>query len=443
MIFSSIPFIFFFLPIVFIIYFLVPFKIKNYVLLVFSLLFYAWGEPIYVLLMLFSCLLNYFVGILLEKYQLDKFKRKLILVLMIIINIGLLGFFKYADFLIETINNIFNISIPLLNLGLPIGISFFTFQAMSYGIDIYLRKVNVEHNFWYFTTYVSMFPQLIAGPIVRYETINEQLYKRDINSSKFSSGFMRFLRGLFKKVLIANSIGLLFTTISGSSDISIMTAWLGIIAFSFQIYFDFSAYSDMAIGIGKMLGFTYLENFNYPYIAPSITDFWRRWHISLSSWFRDYVYIPLGGSRYSKIINIRNILIVWALTGLWHGASWNFVIWGLYYGIILLLEKFALKKYIDKLPEFWKHVYTLFIVIIGWAIFAFDDISLLSCYLDNMFNIFRYNFIDSMTIYYLKNYIFVIILSVIFSMPIYNKISSLIKKRYQYILSFIIYLILF
>ena len=443
MVFSSIPFIFFFFPLSLILYYIVPFKIKNYVLLAFSLVFYAWGEPIYVLLMIFSSFFNYYAALFIEKYQMERKKKKLILIISVIINLLIIGFFKYSDFLIETVNSIFNISIPLLKIGLPIGISFFTFQTMSYVIDVYRREVRVEHNPFIFMTYVSMYPQLIAGPIVRYETVSEELYKREINIDNFSKGFMRFLRGLFKKVLIANSVGLLYNTIIGVDNISVLTAWLGIIAFSFQIYYDFSGYSDMAIGMGKMLGFNYLENFNYPYIANSITDFWRRWHISLSSWFKDYVYIPLGGSRVSKIINIRNILVVWMLTGLWHGASWNFVLWGLYYGIFLMLEKFILKKYIEKLPKVFKHIYTLFIVVIGWTIFAFDDTKVLFSYLSNMFNIFKYPIVDSMFFYYIKNYIVVLVLSVIFSMPIYNNLSKKIDRRYKYILVYIVYLILF
>ncbi|MDD2392072.1 MAG: MBOAT family protein [Bacilli bacterium] len=443
MVFSSISFIFFFLVLVFLLYFLVPFKAKNIVLLIFSLIFYAWGEPIYIILMIFSSVVDFTVGRFIEKYFHDKNKKKLFLILSIVINLSLLGFFKYSDFLIETINSIFNISIPLLKLGLPIGISFYTFQTMSYSVDVYRGEVKAEHNFLAFMTYVSMFPQLIAGPIVRYETVSQELHERTINLEKVSSGFMRFLRGLFKKVLIANSIGFLFTTISTLDNMSIMTAWLGILAYTFQIYFDFSGYSDMAIGMGKMFGFTYLENFNYPYIAKSITDFWRRWHISLSSFFKDYLYIPLGGSRVSKIINIRNIFIVWLLTGLWHGAAFNFILWGIYYGLILILEKFILKKYIEKLPNFFKHFYTLILVIIGWVIFAFNDITMLGNYFNNMFNIFSYPLFDSMFFYYLKNYFVILIIATLFSTPIYNLIVKKVNKRYQYIIGFIIYLVLF
>lgn len=429
MIFSSIPFLFFFFPIFLILYYSVPSKYKNIILLAFSLIFYAWGEPIYILLMILSSVINYYYG--LNIYNKPKEKKKY-LVISIIINLLILGFFKYANFLIGIINP----NAAKLNLGLPIGISFYTFQTMSYSIDIYREKIKPEKKFLTFITYVSMFPQLIAGPIVRYETVSTELHKRKINFKKFANGFTRFLRGLFKKVLIANNVGLLFTLITQTDikDISVLTGWLAIIAFSIQIYYDFQGYSDMAIGIGNMLGFTFQENFNYPYIAKSITDFWHRWHISLSSWFKDYVYIPLGGSKVSTILNIRNILIVWILTGLWHGASWNFVLWGLYYGIILILEKFILKEYIDKLPDYLKHFYTLLLVIIGWMIFAFDDTSKLLDFTKILLGI-NHKFIDSNFIYYFKNYFIIITTGIILSIPINYKKNN--------ILSVIIYITLF
>ena len=418
MIFSSIPFLFFFFPLFLILYYLAPFKIKNIILLIFSLIFYAWGEPIYIGLMIFSSIVDYINGRMIEKYYDNKVKKRIFMIGSVIINISLLGFFKYSDFLIENINNIFKLSIPLLELGLPIGISFFTFQTMSYSIDVYRGEVKAERNFLSFMTYVSMFPQLVAGPIVRYETVSEELHKREITFEKFSSGFVRFLQGLFKKVLIANNVGYVWSLVSGDvSDISLMTAWLGIIMFGFQIYFDFSGYSDMAIGMGKMLGFTYPENFNYPYISKSITEFWRRWHISLSSWFKDYVYIPLGGSKCGKILNIRNILIVWMLTGIWHGAAWNFVLWGLYFGVILLIEKFVLKKFLEKLPNVLKHIYALFFIIVGWLIFAFDDVSLLGQYAIKMFA--NGTFIDAQFMQYFTDYFVYIVVATILSMPIY------------------------
>ena len=443
MIFSSIPFLFFFFPLFILLYFTLPFKYKNHILLLFSLIFYAWGEPIYILLMIFSSIVDFINGKNIEKYKDDNKKKKFYLIISIIINISLLGFFKYADFFIKVINNILNLDIPLLKLGLPIGISFFTFQTMSYSIDVYRGDVKAEKDFLTFMTYVCMFPQLIAGPIVRYETVSSELHKRDINFKKFADGFTRFLRGLFKKVLIANNIGLLFTLITSSevNDISIMTGVIAIVSYAFQIYFDFSGYSDMAIGMGNMCGFTFLENFNYPYISKSITEFWRRWHISLSSWFKDYVYIPLGGSRVNILKNIRNILIVWILTGFWHGASWNFIFWGLYYGILLLLEKFVLKKYIDKLPDFVKHIYTIVLVFIGWMIFAFDD----SKYLFGFIKALTSNkFVDSAFLYYFKNYFLIIVIATLFSLPVYPKVKEKVNNSiFTSLLSISIYVILF
>ena len=443
MIFSSIPFLFFFFPLFILLYFTLPFKYKNHILLLFSLIFYAWGEPIYILLMIFSSIVDFINGKNIEKYKDDNKKKKIFLIISIIINISLLGFFKYADFFIKVINNILNLDIPLLNLGLPIGISFFTFQTMSYSIDVYRGDVKAEKDFLTFMTYVCMFPQLIAGPIVRYETVSSELHKRDINFKKFADGFTRFLRGLFKKVLIANNIGLLFTLITSSevNELSIMTGILAIASYAFQIYFDFSGYSDMAIGMGNMCGFTFLENFNYPYISKSITEFWRRWHISLSSWFKDYVYIPLGGSRVNILKNIRNILVVWILTGFWHGASWNFIFWGLYYGILLLLEKFVLKKYIDKLPDFVKHIYTIILVFIGWMIFAFDD----SKYLFGFIKALTSNkFVDSAFLYYFKNYFLILVIATVFSLPVYPKVKEKMNNTiFTSLLSISIYVILF
>ena len=436
MVFSSILFIFFFLPCFLLLYFLVPKKFKNTILLIFSLLFYAWGEPIYIILMLFSTLANYLLAILINKSH-----KKIYLVICVLINIILLGIFKYSGFIIENINNLLNINLNNPNLALPIGISFFTFQAMSYSIDVYRKEVPVQYNFFDLLTYICMFPQLIAGPIVRYETIAEELKERTVTKEGFTQGFVRFLEGLFKKVLIANSIGLLWNNISSMphSEISILTSWLGIIAYTFQIYFDFSGYSDMAIGLGKMLGFNYLENFNYPYIANSITDFWRRWHISLSTWFRDYIYIPLGGNRCSKLKNIRNIFIVWLLTGFWHGASWNFIIWGLYYAIILTIEKYLLKDILNKMPKILRHIYALFLIIIGWTIFAIEDTTNLQEYLKIMFGINSYQLIDSAFLFFIRNYGILFVFAIIFSIPIkFNKTNKIIKN-----IKLILYIILF
>ena len=425
MVFSSIPFIFFFLPIVLLFYYIVPLKFKNYILLIFSLIFYAWGEPVYILLMIFSCLLNYLYGMYANKTK----HKKLMFILCIIINIGILGFFKYSNLLISLLNSILNTNLNLLDLKLPIGISFFTFQTMSYSIDIYKNRYKPEKNFFYFATYVSMFPQLIAGPIVRYEDISKELYKREINFSTFCNGLTRFLQGLFKKVLLANNIGILWTTISANNSNSILTAWLGLFAFTLQIYYDFSGYSDMAIGMGKMLGFNYLENFDYPYISKSITEFWHRWHMSLSNWFKDYVYIPLGGNRQGARKQIRNILIVWMLTGLWHGANYNFLLWGLYYGIILLIEKFILHKFLDKLPNIFKHLYTLFLVMIGWLIFNSENISFFLNYLNNLFNFKKYLFIDQASLFYILNYGIILLFGIIFSVPISKKINNICNKN--------------
>ena len=446
MVFSSIPFIFFFLPIFLILYYLVPFKVKNIILLIFSLIFYAWGEPIYILLMVFSSIVDYTNGLLLKKTD-NKRKRKLILIESIIVNLGLLGFFKYSDFLIENINSLFNLDIGLLNLPLPIGISFFTFQTMSYTIDVYRKEVKPEKNFLNFMCYVSMFPQLIAGPIVRYETVHKELHDREISINNFANGFVRFLEGLFKKVIIANTLGALFLEISTSwFDYSGLTLFLGLLAYSFQIFFDFSGYSDMAIGIGKMLGFNYLENFNYPYISKSITEFWRRWHISLSTFFRDYVYIPLGGSRCSTLKNIRNIFVVWFLTGFWHGASWNYLLWGVYFGVILLLEKFVLKNFLENLPNFLKHTYSIILILIGWLIFAFEDMSFLTHYTKRMIGLDG-TFFGNDFIFFLKNYLIIFIIAGIFSTPLFKLVKEKIEKSKNkgiyYTIMFISYLVLF
>lgn len=379
MVFSSLLFLFYFLPAVLVVYFLVPRRFKNVVLLVFSLAFYGWGEPVYVLLMVFSILMDYSLGrwmhTRLEKGNVRAARR--ILVLSVVCNLALLAFFKYADFLIGNLNGLFGLGIPKLDLPLPIGISFYTFQAMSYLIDLYRGDVPVQKSLVAFGTYVSLFPQLIAGPIVRMSTVSAELSCRRETADLFSSGIRRFVAGLGKKVLLANNIGAVWTAISQQdvTTLPVLTAWIGLAAFTLQIYFDFSGYSDMAIGLGRMFGFHFLENFNYPYTAVSVTDFWRRWHISLSSWFREYVYIPLGGNRHGALKQLRNLLIVWMLTGIWHGASWNFVVWGLYFGVWLALEKFVLRRWLDKLPRFFQHVYTMLIVMVSWAIFAFDSLS--------------------------------------------------------------------
>lgn len=427
MVFSSLPFLFVFMPITFIFYYIVKSnKWKNIVLMIASLIFYAWGEPIYIILMIFTSFVNYLGGRLIEKYVK---KRKLVLIITISISLFLLGFYKYGNFFIENINNIFSLSLKKQNFPLPIGISFYTFQAISYSIDVYRKEVPSEKNFFTFLTYITMFPQLIAGPIVRYQTIQTELQNRTISWKEIGEGFLRFIKGLGKKVILANNIGLLWNQLTISNTPSIVGSWLGIIAFALQIYFDFSGYSDMGIGMGKMLGFHFLENFNDPYIATSITDFWHRWHISLSTFFKDYVYIPLGGNRKGKIKHIRNILIVWLLTGFWHGAAWNFLFWGLYYGILLLIEKFFLKKYLDKLPGVIKHIYAIFFILIGWCIFAFDDTKQLVTYLGNMFGQNQLPLINQETLYYLVTNGMLIVIGIILSTPLIKRISNRLARK--------------
>ena len=424
MLFTSISFLYYFLPLVLIVYFIVPKKYKNLVLLLFSLLFYFYGEPKYILLMLFEILVAYIGAILIDKY-----KDKSILILTLFIHIILLVIFKYTDFFISNINNIFNTNFKLLNIALPIGISFYTFQIISYVIDVYRGKVKVQKSFLKLATYVSLFPQLIAGPIVRYEIIEDELDNRKHSFEDFTIGVRRFTIGLAKKVLIANMLGELCTKFDLADERSIVFYWIFAISYMLQIYFDFSAYSDMAIGLGRIFGFHFLENFDYPYISKSITEFWRRWHISLGSWFRDYVYIPLGGNRVSKIKFLRNILIVWLLTGFWHGASWNFIIWGLLFGILLIFEKLYLNKILDKLPNFIKRIYVLFIVMISFIIF---NANTMNTAWHNIIGLFGFNkevFINTYTIYYLKSYLLVIIISIIASTPIPKNIINKLNKN--------------
>lgn len=386
MVFSSTIFLCVYLPLVLLGYYICPKKGRNLFLLIVSLVFYAWGEPKYVFLMIFSILVNYIFGRLMDKNRGRQKRMKLLLVLSVVIDLGLLSVFKYTDFVITNINAIFGSSFDLLNIALPIGISFYTFQAMSYTIDVYRDDVRVQKNLIDFGMYITMFPQLIAGPIVRYADVQDQLADRSVTTADFSEGVMRFVVGLGKKVLLANQMGAVWSDIYAlGGDVSALMAWTGAIAYTFQIYFDFSGYSDMAIGLGRMFGFKFPENFRYPYQSVSITDFWRRWHITLSTWFKEYLYIPLGGNRRGLARQALNLLIVWSLTGFWHGAGWNFVMWGLYYFVILFIEKLFLLKALDKLPKFFRHVYALVLIIIGWVIFASDDVSVLLPYLGSMF----------------------------------------------------------
>ena len=386
MVFSSTIFLCVYLPLVLLGYYICPKKGRNLFLLIVSLVFYAWGEPKYVFLMMFSIVINYVFGLLMDKHRSDPKRMKLMLVLSVIIDLGLLSVFKYTDFIIRNVNAVFSTGFDLLNIALPIGISFYTFQAMSYTIDVYRNDVRVQRNLIDFGMYITMFPQLIAGPIVRYSDVQDQLAERRVTTDDFSAGIMRFVVGLGKKVLLANQMGAVWSGIYAlGGDVSALMAWTGAAAYTFQIYFDFSGYSDMAIGLGRMFGFKFPENFRYPYESVSITDFWRRWHITLSTWFKEYLYIPLGGNRRGLARQALNLLIVWALTGFWHGAGWNFVMWGLYYFLILFIEKLFLLKALDKLPKLLRHVYALLLIVIGWVIFASDDVSVLLPYLGSMF----------------------------------------------------------
>lgn len=387
MVFSSLVFMFAYLPITLLAYYLVPRQGRNIFLFIVNLIFYGWGEPKLVLLMVFNIFFNYIGGWLVDKYRADAKKKKLFLILTCVLDIGILAVFKYTGMITETLNMLPFLNIPELQISLPIGISFYTFQTMSYVIDVYRDDAPVSKNFINFGTYVALFPQLIAGPIVRYRDVAEQLVNRRETLEMFTKGIKLFMVGLAKKVIIANTMGTLTTNIFATTDENgVVGTWVGMIAYTFQIYFDFSGYSDMACGLGNMMGFEFLKNFNYPYIAKSITDFWRRWHISLSTWFKEYVYIPLGGNRKGVKRQILNLLIVWGLTGLWHGAAYNFVLWGLYYGLLLILEKFVLKKFLDRLPSFVQHIYTLFIIIIGWGLFYFTDVGQLGEFMVDLFN---------------------------------------------------------
>ncbi len=420
MLFSSIVFLFTFLPAVVILYYLLPVRFRNVILLLASLVFYAWGEPVYLFLMLLSILFNYFSGLDIARNLQDKRAAKRSLVFNLIINLAVLGFFKYEGFVLDTLNGILPVHISYHALPLPIGISFYTFQILSYIIDVYRGNVKVQTNLPNFALYVTMFPQLIAGPIVQYADVDEQLASREVSRTKFGEGSMYFIRGLAKKVLLANTSGMIFTEVSGlaKGNIAVMTAWLGAFAYMFQIYFDFSGYSDMAIGLGKMFGFEFNMNFNYPYVSKSITEFWRRWHISLSSWFRDYVYIPLGGNRVSKIKHIRNLLIVWFLTGLWHGAAWNFVAWGLYYGVILIIEKYLLSPVLDRLPDVVRHIYSIVLVVIGWVLFFSSSFGQAADYIRVMFGAGAHGFADRESMYLLTSNLILWLILIFGSTPL-------------------------
>ncbi|MGL5416970.1 MAG: MBOAT family O-acyltransferase [Clostridium sp.] len=424
MVFSSLVFIFRFLPIFFLIYYIVPKRFKNIVLLLGSLLFYSWGEGKYFLLIVFSILINYFFSRGMEIVKKNKFKVSLFM-LIIIFNIGILFVFKYMNFFIEILNRITSSSFNEVQITLPLGISFYTFQVLSYSIDVYRGKICAEKNIINFGAFVSMFPQLIAGPIVKYTDVSERLNSRSISKEMIESGIENFILGLGQKVLIANNIGMLWEEI-GSMDVNNIPtalAWLGIIAFSLQIYFDFSGYSLMAIGLGEILGFKFPINFRYPYISRSITEFWQRWHITLGSWFKEYVYIPLGGSREGKIKLLRNLFLVWIATGIWHGAEYNFILWGLYFFVLILIEKMYLKNILDK-HRIWSHIYTLILLLIGWLIFSTSSLEQGIVYLKTMF-IYK----GGTWIYYLENYGVILIVGVLLSTPIIKKLYEKFIKN--------------
>ena len=421
MVFSSIAFLFYFLPITLALYYILPKKCRNFVLLIASLIFYAYGEPTYVLIMILSITFSYIYGLLIDKFRKHS---KLFLVLSLFTSIGLLIYFKYTNFIIENINLWLLNKVDFINVVLPIGISFYTFQMLTYIVDLYKGNVKVQKNIFRLGLYITLFPQLIAGPIVRYETVEEQLENRVHSFDKFALGVKKFILGLGKKVLIANLLGELVQVFLQSNDKSVLFYWIYGVAVTLQIYFDFSGYSDMAIGLGKMFGFDFLENFNYPYIATSVTDFWRRWHISLSSFFRDYIYIPLGGNRVSKIKWLRNILVVWLLTGIWHGAAWNFVIWGLYFGVILILEKVLLGKFVEKLPRILSRIYVLLIVMISFIIFSGESSKQIFENLGGLIGYKDIPLVSQESLYYFKSYLVILIVGIVGSTPLMKNIFS-------------------
>lgn len=412
------------------VYYITPRRFRNLTLFIVDLVFYAWGEPWLVILMLFSILLNYTSGILIGVNREKKGLTKFIFILSVILNLGLLGFFKYAGFIGETLNMVMPfLNIPILEIALPIGISFYTFQTMSYTIDVYKNTVKVQKNIITFGTYVSLFPQLIAGPIVRYEDVAEQLMHRKETLQDFTDGVKLFLIGLSKKVLLANEMGNLWDAVRESGTQSgALGSWVGIIAYTFQIYFDFCGYSEMAMGLGKMFGFDFLKNFDYPYISKSVTEFWRRWHISLGTWFREYVYIPLGGNRKGLSRQIINIAVVWFLTGLWHGASWNFILWGLYFGVLLMIEKLFMLKVLKKAPAIISHIYSIIIIIFGWVLFYFENLNEMGVFLARMFGSDGFMMSGDISVKIIS-YIPLLIVAAITSTPLISKLYHKIKSK--------------
>ena len=429
MIFSSLPFLFFYLMAVLAVYKVSPLKLRNLILLLVSLFFYGWGEPVYILIMFLSIAVDYVHGMLVERWRDDGRKARRAVASSVFFNLAILVFFKYWDFIAANVNAFTGLGLPVLGLPLPIGISFYTFQTMSYTIDVYRRDAPVQKNVVTFGAYVTLFPQLIAGPIVRYKSVAEQLEGRREDLEKFVSGIRRFSVGAAKKVLLANAIGQLWDQSLAAGSLSAAGAWMGLAAYAFQIYFDFSGYSDMAIGLGRMLGFEFLENFNYPYISKSVVEFWKRWHISLTTWFREYVYFPLGGNRVSKAKWIRNILTVWLLTGIWHGAGWNFLLWGLYYGLWMLAERLFLGKCLEKLPDVLRHAYTILIVLMGWALFAVEDMGRLGAYFRSLFGGGGlYAPVDG---YRLRTYLPTLVILAIGSTPLMKRVWDKLGERGQ------------
>lgn len=462
MVFSSLTFLYYFLPVVLIVYIFLPNRItvplggdrhlvipaRNLLILLSGFFFYAWGEPFYVILMLFSTLIDYTAGRLMAKYDDSPAKRRACLIVSVCMNVGLLAIFKYSDFIIDTVNGIFrsDITNPVIlanraindvyNFGLsenrvalPIGISFYTFQSMSYTIDLYLRNIKVQKSFIAFTSYVTLFPQIVAGPIVRYEDVAAELDERTVNINKISEGICVFVKGLAKKVLLANNVGIIWTQIKAMDygEISAATAWIGILAFTFQIYFDFSGYSDMAVGLGKMLGFNFPKNFDHPYLSKSVSEFWRRWHITLGTWFREYVYIPLGGNRNGQGKTIRNLIIVWGLTGLWHGASWNFILWGLYFGVLIVIERLGWGNVLKKLPAAVSGLYTFLIVVFGWVLFDTNTLSDAGRFFKAMFG--GNGLGDSTASYYMTSNIVIFLLCIFASTDLFGKLTEIFKRK--------------
>jgi alginate O-acetyltransferase complex protein AlgI len=422
-----------YLPVVLVVYYVTPMKWRNLWLFLVNFVFYGWGEPKLIVLMLFSITINYINGMLIGKYrETDKKKAKFFLIENVVVNLALLFFFKYTNLFIDTINDVAGRQIiEQMNISLPIGISFYTFQTMSYPIDVYRGDTNIQRNYVSFGTYVALFPQLIAGPIVRYKDIDDQLSYREHSVDKFASGVRRFTIGLAKKVLLANNVGILWDTYAamGANELTLAGSWLGIIAFTLQIYFDFSGYSDMAIGLGRMLGFEFLENFKHPYISRSVTEFWRRWHISLGTWFRDYVYIPLGGNRKGQARQYLNIMIVWGLTGFWHGANWTFLLWGLYYGVLLMVEKRFLLERLKRAPKLLTHVYVMLIVIVGWVVFQLDSISHAGMFYAAMFGFGQAGAGSPADIFYLLSFAGVLIAAIIAATPLPSKLYMKLSER--------------